>query len=54
MRKALADGTLVTAPRRANAADALANVPVALRSYAIESADLRRYDLLLEAARCSA
>jgi transposase len=54
MREALADGTLVTAPRRANAADALANVPVALRSYAIESADLRRYDLLLEAARCSA
>lgn len=54
MREALADGTLVTAPRRAKAADALANVPVALRSYAVESADLRRYDLLLEAVRCSA
>jgi len=55
MRAALANGTLVTAPRRAtNGTDALANVPLALRAYAVESADLRRYDLLLEAARQTA
>ena len=35
-------------------ADGLAEIPVALRDYAVETPDLRRYDALLEAARCSA
>jgi hypothetical protein len=54
MREALADGTLVTSPRRVTGIEALTNIPASLRSYAVESADLHRYDLLLEAARCSA
>jgi transposase len=32
----------------------LSEVPAALRLYAIEAPDLRRYDALLESARCSA
>jgi transposase len=51
MREALLDGTLVTQPRRVNSDEVLANVPIALRPYTVESADLRRYDLLLDAAR---
>jgi hypothetical protein len=34
--------------------DGLAEIPAALRDYAVETPDLRRYDALLEAARCSA
>jgi hypothetical protein len=54
MRVALADGSLVAPPLRAKSTDGLAVVPASLRSYAVESPDLRRYDTLLEAARCSA
>jgi hypothetical protein len=48
------DGTLVAPPRRATATDGLAEIPAALRDYAVETPDLRRYDALLEAARCPA
>jgi transposase len=54
MRAAIADGTLVSPPQHAVGADGLAEIPAALRLYAIEAPDLRRYDALLEAARCSA
>jgi hypothetical protein len=54
MRAAIADGTLVSPPLRAAGAEGLSEVPAALRLYAIEAPDLRRYDALLEAARCSA
>jgi transposase len=54
IRAAIADGTLVSPPQHATDAAALAEVPAALRLYAIESPDLGRYDALLEAARCSA
>jgi hypothetical protein len=54
MRAALADGTLVSPPRRAAGTDGLSEIPAALRLYAVEAPDLRRYDALLEAARCSA
>ena len=54
IRAALASGTLVTSPRRAVATDGLAEVPSSLRAYAVEAPDLRRYDVLLQAARCSA
>jgi hypothetical protein len=54
MRAALADGTLVPPPLRERSSGALAEIPASLRAYAVESPDLRRYDSLLEAARCSA
>jgi hypothetical protein len=54
MRAALADGSLVAPPRRVTGTDGLAEIPVALRDYTVETPDLRRYDALLEAARCSA
>jgi hypothetical protein len=54
MREALADGSLVTPPRRAMGTHALTEVPASLRPYVVESPDLHRYDALLEAARCSA
>jgi hypothetical protein len=54
MRAALADGSLVTPPRRATSAGELVEIPAALRAYAVESPDLSRYDSLLEVARQSA
>jgi transposase len=54
IRAAIADGTLVSPPQHVGGADGLAEIPAALRLYAIEAPDLRRYDALLEAARCSA
>jgi hypothetical protein len=54
IRAAIADGTLVSPPQHSVGAEDLAEVPAALRLYAIEAPDLGRYDALLEAARCSA
>jgi transposase len=44
---ALADGSLVPAPRREAVNDVAAHVPISLRTYDVESPDLRRYDALL-------
>jgi hypothetical protein len=54
IRAAIADGTLVSPPHHNVGAEDLAEVSAALRLYAIGAPDLRRYDALLEAARCSA
>ncbi|HSY24595.1 MAG TPA: IS21 family transposase [Polyangiaceae bacterium] len=45
---AVADGSLVTTPRRPAARDAPTLVPQALQKYAVEGPDLRRYDALLD------
>jgi hypothetical protein len=45
---AVADGSLVTTPRRPAARDAPTLVPQALQKYAVEAPDLRRYDALLD------
>jgi hypothetical protein len=49
---AIANGSLVTTPRRSSPKDATALVPTALQIYTVEAPDLGRYDALL--ARASA
>ncbi len=44
---AIADGSLVTAPRRSSHWDAPMHVPPALQIYTVEAPDLGRYDALL-------
>ena len=44
---AIADGSLVTAPRRSSNWDAPMHVPPALQIYTVEAPDLGRYDALL-------
>lgn len=45
---AIADGSLVTTPRRSATRDAPTLVPAALQRYIVEAPDLARYDALLE------
>ncbi len=47
---AIADGSLVTTPRRASRQDAPMHVPAALQIYTVEAPDLSRYDALLQRA----
>ena len=47
---AIADGSLVTAPRRSSRHDAPTHVPLALQIYTVEAPDLTRYDALLRAS----
>jgi transposase len=54
MRRALADGSLVTPPKRAIGTHGLTEIPANLQAYVVEPPDLGRYDLLLEAGRRSA
>jgi hypothetical protein len=44
---AIADGSLVTSPRRSSNQDAPTHVPAALQIYTVEAPDLSRYDALL-------
>ncbi len=44
---AIADGSLVTVPRRSSTWDAPTHVPAALQIYTVEAPDLSRYDALL-------
>jgi hypothetical protein len=44
---AIADGSLVTAPRHSSRQDAPTHVPAALQIYTVEAPDLSRYDALL-------
>ena len=47
---AIADGSLVSTPRRKAAQEAATHVPVALQMYAVEAPDLSRYDAFARAS----
>jgi hypothetical protein len=47
---ALADGSLVSTPRRRASRETATHVPVALQMYAVEAPDLSRYDAFARAS----
>ena len=47
---AIADGSLVSTPRRKAVQEATTHVPVALQMYAVETPDLSRYDTFARAS----